>query len=204
MTTPDLERTARCAACSTSDPVVATAGVSLLADALRDQAVPVTEVDWRPPMAGTEADLARVMADPRRAAANAAGGRADAGRRGRAGRRRARLRGARPRARARSCTPGRRSTGSAPRARCAARCIGAMLFEGLADDPEEAERALAAGDGSTSSRATTAARSARWPASSARRCGCSSCATTCTAHARGARSTRASARCCATAPTAPR
>ena len=43
-------------------------------------------------------DLARVMGDPRRAAANAAGGRADDGRRGRAGRRAAGVRGARPRA----------------------------------------------------------------------------------------------------------
>ena len=41
-----------------TDPVVATAGVSLLADALRDQAVPVTETQWQPPMAGTETDLA--------------------------------------------------------------------------------------------------------------------------------------------------
>ena len=54
-----------------TDPVVATAGVSLLAVALRDQAVPVTETQWLPPMAGTETDLARVMGDPRRAAANA-------------------------------------------------------------------------------------------------------------------------------------
>ncbi|MFL6167315.1 MAG: hypothetical protein ACJ710_13610, partial [Ornithinibacter sp.] len=54
-----------------SDPVVATAGVSLLADALRDQAVPVTETQWQPPMADTEGDLARVMGDPRRVAANA-------------------------------------------------------------------------------------------------------------------------------------
>ena len=35
------------------------------------QAVPVTEVDWQPPMAGTAADLARVLADPRRDEANA-------------------------------------------------------------------------------------------------------------------------------------
>ena len=54
-----------------TEPVVATAGVSLFAEALRDQAVAVTETDWMPPMAGTEAELARVMADPRRAAANA-------------------------------------------------------------------------------------------------------------------------------------
>ena len=53
-----------------NDPVVVTAGVSLLADALRDQAVPVTETQWQPPMPGTEGDLARVMGDPRRVAAN--------------------------------------------------------------------------------------------------------------------------------------
>ena len=53
-----------------TDPVVATAGVSLLADALRDQAVPVTETEWQPPMPGTECDLARVMGDPRRVEAN--------------------------------------------------------------------------------------------------------------------------------------
>ena len=54
-----------------ADISVATAGVSMFADALRTQAVPVTEVDWRPPMPGTEGDLARVVADPRREAANA-------------------------------------------------------------------------------------------------------------------------------------
>jgi hypothetical protein len=50
---------------------VVNAGADLLADAIADQAVPVTRVDWRPPMEGTEADLATVAADPRRAAANA-------------------------------------------------------------------------------------------------------------------------------------
>jgi hypothetical protein len=50
---------------------VVNVGADLLADAIADQAVPVTRVDWRPPMAGTEADLATVAADPRRAAANA-------------------------------------------------------------------------------------------------------------------------------------
>jgi hypothetical protein len=54
-----------------ADPIVATAGVPLLADALSDQAVTVSRAQWQPPMAGTEADLARVMGDPRRAAANA-------------------------------------------------------------------------------------------------------------------------------------
>ena len=54
-----------------TDPVVATVGVPLLADALRDQAVSVTQTQWQPPMPGTERDLARVMGDPRRVAANA-------------------------------------------------------------------------------------------------------------------------------------
>ncbi|WP_028653381.1 DUF1116 domain-containing protein [Nocardioides halotolerans] len=50
---------------------VVNVGADLLADAVADQAVPVTRVDWRPPMEGTETDLATVAADPRRAAANA-------------------------------------------------------------------------------------------------------------------------------------
>ena len=49
---------------------VVTAGVDLLADAVEAQAVDVTRVDWRPPMPGTEADLATVAADPRRREAN--------------------------------------------------------------------------------------------------------------------------------------
>jgi hypothetical protein len=48
-----------------------TAGADLLADALAGQAVDVARVDWRPPMAGTEDDLVRVAADPRRREANA-------------------------------------------------------------------------------------------------------------------------------------
>jgi hypothetical protein len=51
-------------------PEVVSAGVGLFADAAAAQGARVTEVDWRPPMAGTEADLARVMADPRRQPAN--------------------------------------------------------------------------------------------------------------------------------------
>ena len=47
-----------------ADISVATAGVSLFADALRAQAVPVTEAAWQPPMEGTAADLALVVADP--------------------------------------------------------------------------------------------------------------------------------------------
>jgi hypothetical protein len=54
---------------STPEAIV-NVGADLLADAVADQAVPVTRVDWRPPMAGTEADLATVAADPIRRTAN--------------------------------------------------------------------------------------------------------------------------------------
>jgi hypothetical protein len=50
---------------------VVSVGADLLADAVQSQAVTVDRVDWRPPMAGTEADLATVAADPLRAGANA-------------------------------------------------------------------------------------------------------------------------------------
>jgi hypothetical protein len=49
---------------------VIAAGVDVFADAVLDQGVEVTRVDWRPPMPGTETDLAAVMADRRRATAN--------------------------------------------------------------------------------------------------------------------------------------
>ncbi|HEX5189132.1 MAG TPA: DUF1116 domain-containing protein, partial [Streptosporangiaceae bacterium] len=52
-------------------PHVIAAGIGLLADAAAAQAASVTRVDWAPPMPGTEADLTAVLADPRRAAANA-------------------------------------------------------------------------------------------------------------------------------------
>ncbi|SDC25259.1 DUF1116 domain-containing protein [Nocardioides lianchengensis] len=45
-------------------------GADLFADAVAGQAVDVERVDWRPPMPGTEADLATVAADPRRQDAN--------------------------------------------------------------------------------------------------------------------------------------
>jgi len=51
-------------------PRLITAGVELFAEAAAAQGAAVTQVDWRPPMPGTEADLATVLADPRRAAAN--------------------------------------------------------------------------------------------------------------------------------------
>jgi hypothetical protein len=49
---------------------VVTVGADLLAEAVAGQAVAVERVDWRPPMTGTEDDLATVAADPRRGDAN--------------------------------------------------------------------------------------------------------------------------------------
>ncbi|MDP9393810.1 MAG: DUF1116 domain-containing protein [Actinomycetota bacterium] len=49
---------------------VVSVGVGLFADAVRAQAVAVEGVDWRPPAPGAEADVARVLADPRRSEAN--------------------------------------------------------------------------------------------------------------------------------------
>jgi len=55
----------------TSTPThVVSAGADLFADAVAAQAVEVSRVDWRPPMSGTEADLATVAADPLRRDAN--------------------------------------------------------------------------------------------------------------------------------------
>ena len=53
------------------DPVVATSGVALFADELRAQAVPVSEVAWKPVGEHSREALATVMADQRRVAANA-------------------------------------------------------------------------------------------------------------------------------------
>lgn len=49
---------------------IATSGASMFADALDAQAVPVTRVDWRPPMDGTNDDLSTVALDPLRRDAN--------------------------------------------------------------------------------------------------------------------------------------
>jgi len=54
----------------TTPTSIVNVGAELFADAVADQAVPVTGVDWRPPMPGTEADLATVATDPLRRAAN--------------------------------------------------------------------------------------------------------------------------------------
>ncbi len=49
---------------------VVNVGAGLLAEAVSAQAVEVTRVDWRPPMPGTEDDLATLAADPLRRDAN--------------------------------------------------------------------------------------------------------------------------------------
>jgi hypothetical protein len=131
-----------------ADVSVATAGVSLFADALRAQAVSVTETAWQPPMEGTAADLAVVLADPRREEANA-----EALRRLTAAG--ADLVDVRPAHEALGIEKGTflhagppitwdRASGPLQGA-----LIGAMLFEGLADTAEEAEAKLAKGDGIT-------------------------------------------------------
>ncbi len=56
---------------TTAPEGVAASGVDLFADAVDLQAVPVSRVDWRPPMDGTADDLAVVAADPLRRDANA-------------------------------------------------------------------------------------------------------------------------------------
>ncbi len=51
-------------------PRVVTAGVELFETTLRDQAVDIVPVDWRPPVDGLSSELAAIVADPRTDAAN--------------------------------------------------------------------------------------------------------------------------------------
>ncbi|HEX2361947.1 MAG TPA: DUF1116 domain-containing protein [Jiangellaceae bacterium] len=125
-----------------AEPTVVAAGVDLLADALAAQAVEVRRVDWRPPLAGEA--LVRVMADSRRGAANEQALAAML----RAG---AELVDLRPAGEALGLEPGHFLHAGPPidwdRASGPLRgaLIGAMLLEGLAADPAEAEAALAGG-----------------------------------------------------------
>ncbi|GAA4584207.1 DUF1116 domain-containing protein [Planotetraspora phitsanulokensis] len=130
------------------EPRVITVGASVLGEALDQQAVPRTPVDWRPPLPGTSEALARVLADPRRERANALAV-------GRLLSARPRLVGVRPAHEVLGLEPGTFFHAGPPvtweRASGPMRgaLIGAMLFEGLASSPEEAERRLASGDGIT-------------------------------------------------------
>ncbi len=131
---------------------VVCAGIDLLADALREQAVSVTTVGYRPAAlatpdaAGVPDALRRVLADPRRAAANAL-----------AAQRmlsvRAQLVDVRPASEAIGLRPGEFCHAGPPitfdRASGPLRgaLIGAMLFERLADDEDDAVAKLSAGRG---------------------------------------------------------
>ena len=134
-------------------PSVITAGVELLADALREQAVEVTEVSFTPAVTEPAADpaavlpaLDAVLADPRRAAANAEAARRMLG----VG---AMLVDVVPAADALGMRPGQFFHAGPPidweRASGPLRgaLIGAMLFEGLADTAADAEAKLQAGEG---------------------------------------------------------
>jgi hypothetical protein len=126
-------------------PHVIAAGTALLADALREQAADVTSVAWRPPLPGTSGDLARVLADPRRRAANELAVR--------------RLTSARPQLvgvrRASEVLrlgtdtflhAGPPITWERASGPMRGALIGAMLFEGYARDEREATARLAAGE----------------------------------------------------------
>ena len=126
-------------------PSVVTAGAALLADALTQQAVDVSAVRWRPP-GGDPASVASVMGDPRRRAANARALEAMLGAQ-------AVLVDVLPASEALGLERGQFLHAGPPigweRASGPLRgaLVGALLFEGLAASPEEAERKLAEGDG---------------------------------------------------------
>jgi hypothetical protein len=130
------------------EPVVVAAGVSLFEDALAAQAVATERVDWRPPVDGTAANLATVLADPRRSQANATAVQ-------RLLSATARLIDVRPAQDALGIDKGTFFHAGPPinweRASGPMRgaLIGAMLFEGLAKTPEQAESMLATGDSIT-------------------------------------------------------
>ncbi len=126
-------------------PRVVAVGAAMFADSLTAQAVPVQQVDWRPPLGeGAEADLARVLADARLGPANATA----IGRMLSAG---AELVDVRPASEALGLERGSFLHAGPPigwdRASGPMRgaLIGAMLLESLAADEEDAADRLAAG-----------------------------------------------------------
>ncbi|MEY9912609.1 hypothetical protein ABIA35_008876 [Catenulispora sp. MAP12-49] len=126
---------------------VVAAGVAGFADDLAAQGVPVTRVDWRPPPVGAEGDLADVAVDRRRAEANALAVRRMLA----AG---CELVDVRPAREVLGLAAGQFLHAGPPigwgRASGPMRgaLIGAALFEGLVETPEEAEAWFgAAGDG---------------------------------------------------------
>jgi hypothetical protein len=130
------------------EPRVVSVGAAMFADALTAQAVPVTQVEWRPPLGDdrTPGQLARVLADPRHGPGNATA----VDRMLTAG---AELVDVRPASEALGIGPGEFLHAGPPigwdRASGPLRgaLVGAVLLEGLAETPEQAEAALAKGDG---------------------------------------------------------
>jgi hypothetical protein len=124
---------------------VVNVGTDLLAEAVEAQAVDVTRVDWRPPMPGTEADLAAVAADPRRREANERAVQAMLGVT-------AHLVDAAPASEVLGLEPGQFLHAGPPItwARAAGPMRGALLggaaLEGLVDDPEDAAGLFERGD----------------------------------------------------------
>jgi hypothetical protein len=133
-----------------SQPVtrVVSTGVDLLADAVSAQAVPISRVEWRPPLGGvaSASALTAVLTDARRAHANATALERvlTAG---------AELVDVVPASEALGLHRGTFLHAGPPidweRASGPLRgaLIGALLFEGMADDADSAERALVAGQG---------------------------------------------------------
>ncbi len=127
------------------EPRVVTVGIELLSDALAAQAVPTLAVDWQPPPPEVEEPLVVVMGDARRADANATALE-------RMLRSTATLVDVRPASEALGLQRGEFLHAGPPieweRASGPMRgaLIGAVLFEGLAATPEEAEAILARGD----------------------------------------------------------
>jgi hypothetical protein len=126
------------------EPRVVTAGADLLATALAGQVAEYTTVAWQPPPDAATDSLVRLLADPRRQEANA-----EAARRMLAAG--AQLVDVRPVAEVVGLKPGQFCHAGPPidweRASGPLRgaLIGAVLLEGLASDPESAERRLAGG-----------------------------------------------------------
>ncbi len=126
------------------EPRVAAVGVAALADPLAAQAVRLATVDWHPPVPGTENDLVEVMADPRRTGANvdAVARMLTAG---------ASLVDVRPAAEvvglgpSQFCHAGPPITWERASGPLRGALAGALLLEGLAGDPDEAQALLARG-----------------------------------------------------------
>ena len=129
-----------------SEPKVATAGTDMLADAIEQQGSTASRADWRPPHPGTEEALAKLAADGRMAAANATA--VD------------RMLSVRPQlvdvGVAREVFPemgdrtlfhaGPPITWERASGPMRGAIIGAMLYEGLASDPEDAATRAARGE----------------------------------------------------------